>query len=500
MRKLTVVACAILAIGIVVGRAPAQAIGWAPGFYPGYYPFGSAWGGWANRQEADASREEAAQRSDEAQAAVEQSVAGARAAEAERRSSAAAGMRAAEARRWAALQSREDEDRSRARIARLEARHVAADREAIAKGVTGAWRQFTVAATGGKTLPSDFGGATVAADTPASSAAAVTRPISLGVQAARGADVRANFQHGFLFTTQWFKDHPGSWSPEKWANTGDSANPSGSAWRYTNWNGLLNWLGWNIKPISFDYGIDVKIEYGIVFRDEAKEATEEDYYAQAVELAQTKAGASAGAEGWLPLGVFALVQEGKTEPSAVTHMAISKSGMIRGNYYKPATKTDYVLRGAVDKKTQRVAGMPGDQKEIVFVVGLQNLTQDVTPILVFPSKDKAQQWLMVRLKSPEAPKPIETVRPEPSPAPDGQGKAHLEITVPDDAEVWFDGYKSTQSGTVRKFSTPPLQAGEPYGYDVRVRWTMNGALVEETRTVVVRAGERTRVDFTAPGS
>jgi uncharacterized protein (TIGR03000 family) len=494
MNKFSVVVCAILGIGIGIGRAPAQGIGGAwPGYYPGYYPFGSSWG---NRYEVD----EAAQRSASTQAAVDQSVAGARAAEAQRRARAAAGMQEAEARRWAALQSREEEDRSRDRLARLEVRHLTAEREDIAKGVTGAWKQFTVAASEGKSLPTDFGGVTLVADQPGSSSAPITRAISPAVQAAKCADVCANFRHPFLFTSQWFQDHPGSWMPEKWAKTGDVSRSPGTAWRYTNWAGLLSWLGWNIKPINFDYGINIKIQYGIVFRDEVKEATEEDYYAQAVELAKAKPDAQPGADGWLPLGAFALVQEGQTEPSAVTHLAINKSGIIRGNYFNAATRTDYPLRGAVDKKTQRVAGSPGDQKEIVFEVGLYNLTLDVTPVLVFSGKDKTEQWLMVRLKSPEAPQPIEPARQEPQAAPEGHDKAFLEIVVPADAEVWFDGYKSKQMGSVRKFSTPPLKQGEPYGYDVRVRWTMNGSPVEETRTVVVRAGERTRVEFPAPGS
>jgi hypothetical protein len=35
-----------------------------------------------------------------------------------------------------------------------------------------------------------------------------------------------------------------------------------------------------------------------------------------------------------------------------------------------------------------------------------------------------------------------------------------------------------------------------YAYDVRVRWTKDGAAVEEARRVPVRAGARVEVDFT----
>jgi uncharacterized protein (TIGR03000 family) len=500
MRKFSVLACTILGIGAVTGTAPAQGTvgpGW-PGSYSGYYPFGGSWGAWTNRQEAESSRQEAAGRSAAARAAVDQSVAGARQAEAQRRANAAAGVQAAYARNAAIMQSQEDDDRARQRLARLEARHVTAERQEIAQGVTGAWTEFAYAGSKGKNLPTDMGAVELVADKPGSPP--VTHAVSPAVQAARGADVRANFRQPSLFTTKWFQDHTDSWMPGKWAETGGISTSADAAWRYPNWDGLIRWTGWDMKPISFDYGINIKIEYNIVFRDEAKEATEEEYYRQAIALAQTNPPGQQPGMDWLPLGVFALVQEGQTQPSAVTHLAVNKAGMIGGNYYKPETKMNYPVRGAVDKKNQRMAGMPGGQEEIAFEVGLYNLTQDVAPILVFSGKDKTQQWLMVRLKTPEAPINIDSSSDKPSVSPEGYQKAFLEIQVPADAEIWLDGYKATQVGTVRKFSTPALKPGVPFAYDVRVRWTENGSPVEETRKVVVQAGERTRVEFPGRGS
>ena len=378
------------------------------------------------------------------------------------------------------------------------------ERETIARGVTGAWKQYTLAG-GGTALPTDLGGVTQVAEGPASGSEPVTHAIAPAVQAARGADVRAHFRQPSLFTTQWFQDHPGAWKPEKWARTGATPGSPDAAWHDVDWAGLIHWLGWNVQPISWNYGVNIKIHDGVVFRvdrplEERPLALEANYYRQALALAQTNPADPKGAGEWLPLGVFALVREGQTDAHAVLHLAINKAGMIGGNYYNTQTKQTHPLHGAVDKATQRVAGMLGGQKELVFEAGLYNLTLDTTPVLVFVAKDTIQQWLLVQLKLPEEPKPPQLARLEPSPAPEGADRASIEIRVPADAALWFDGYKSNQVGPVRKFSTPPLKRGQNYAYDIRARWTVNGAPVEQTRTVVVQPGERVRVEFPAPGS
>jgi uncharacterized protein (TIGR03000 family) len=74
--------------------------------------------------------------------------------------------------------------------------------------------------------------------------------------------------------------------------------------------------------------------------------------------------------------------------------------------------------------------------------------------------------------------------------------ALIDVRVPPDAQVTFDGDATTQTGPNRVFSSPPLEAGKSYHYDVKARWTQNGRPVERTRRVDVRAGQRTTVDFT----
>ncbi|HZY86783.1 MAG TPA: TIGR03000 domain-containing protein [Gemmataceae bacterium] len=74
--------------------------------------------------------------------------------------------------------------------------------------------------------------------------------------------------------------------------------------------------------------------------------------------------------------------------------------------------------------------------------------------------------------------------------------AVIDVRVPADAQVWFDGDATQQRGGDRLFTSPALEPGKNYHYDVKVRWTQNGKPVERTRRVDVRAGQHTTVDFT----
>jgi uncharacterized protein (TIGR03000 family) len=80
----------------------------------------------------------------------------------------------------------------------------------------------------------------------------------------------------------------------------------------------------------------------------------------------------------------------------------------------------------------------------------------------------------------------------------GDNTAHIQMKVRADAEVWFDGVKTSQSGAMREFVSPPLDPAKKFGYQVRARWTDNGITVEQTRKVNVYANAWTAIDFTRP--
>jgi uncharacterized protein (TIGR02246 family) len=80
-----------------------------------------------------------------------------------------------------------------------------------------------------------------------------------------------------------------------------------------------------------------------------------------------------------------------------------------------------------------------------------------------------------------------------------EAAAEITISVPADAEIFFDGRPTTQQGAERRFQTPPLPAGQTYSYAVRALWRNGGKAVERTRNIEVTAGSRVRIDFLASG-
>jgi uncharacterized protein (TIGR03000 family) len=79
--------------------------------------------------------------------------------------------------------------------------------------------------------------------------------------------------------------------------------------------------------------------------------------------------------------------------------------------------------------------------------------------------------------------------------------AHLKVEVPADAQIWVEGAKTKQTGTVRDFVSPPLTPGQDYRWDIRAKWTdETGHVVDQTKHVPVRAGSQVQVNFLAPAA
>ena len=79
----------------------------------------------------------------------------------------------------------------------------------------------------------------------------------------------------------------------------------------------------------------------------------------------------------------------------------ASDGVIRGNYTDTVSGKTQLVQGSVDKKSQRVAFTVGDDATDIVETGLYNLTKDEAPVLVHFSKDKTEQWTLVRLKQPQ---------------------------------------------------------------------------------------------------
>jgi uncharacterized protein (TIGR03000 family) len=82
-------------------------------------------------------------------------------------------------------------------------------------------------------------------------------------------------------------------------------------------------------------------------------------------------------------------------------------------------------------------------------------------------------------------------------APTAANAAMINMHVPADAKVFFGDMEGSnaQTGTDRRFVSPPLEPGSNYQYQLRAQWTENGQTVNRTKTVDVRANQTVNVDF-----
>jgi len=76
-------------------------------------------------------------------------------------------------------------------------------------------------------------------------------------------------------------------------------------------------------------------------------------------------------------------------------------------------------------------------------------------------------------------------------APAYSTAATLEVIVPENAEVWLDGKKMPQTGTVRRFPTPQLASDQVLTQELRVTWKgKEGKETTEQRKVQLQAAQQ----------
>jgi len=97
---------------------------------------------------------------------------------------------------------------------------------------------------------------------------------------------------------------------------------------------------------------------------------------------------------------------------------------------------------------------------------------------------------------PAEPRSGSAVPPPPRVAP-AVKSARIEVRLPDsDAEVLFDGQKTSAVGRVRLLETGDLDQGESYSARVIARWKQDGREMTDARKVDLTAGSSVVVDFT----
>jgi uncharacterized protein (TIGR03000 family) len=90
-----------------------------------------------------------------------------------------------------------------------------------------------------------------------------------------------------------------------------------------------------------------------------------------------------------------------------------------------------------------------------------------------------------------------TPAPEPakSSATSNGSSGTLSVYVPDDAKVQINGRDTHSTGSYRQYVSHGLKDGLSYKYVIRAEVVRNGQAVEDTRTVILTAGQTTAVAF-----
>jgi hypothetical protein len=225
------------------------------------------------------------------------------------------------------------------------------------------------------------------------SAAHVTTYRSAGAVHAQAGFVRGTFGYYNAFHPAWYAAHPNCWTAARWA--------AGDAWKTATWATLAAWCAIPAAPVNYDYGNTVVYQDNSVYLNGTNVGTAQEYGQQATAIADAGQKAEAAPEAeWQPLGVFALVQGESTSSGNVFQLALSKDGVIRGNYYDGLLDTTTPVYGSVDKNSQRAAWTIGKKNDRVFEAGIENLTKADAPVLVHIGPTKTQQWTLVRVEQP----------------------------------------------------------------------------------------------------
>lgn len=74
-------------------------------------------------------------------------------------------------------------------------------------------------------------------------------------------------------------------------------------------------------------------------------------------------------------------------------------------------------------------------------------------------------------------------------------QAQVVVQLPDDARLYVDGKASRLTSSTRRLVTPALEPGQEYAYTLQAVAVRQGRVVQKTKRVTFRAGERTEVRF-----
>lgn len=233
------------------------------------------------------------------------------------------------------------------------------------------------------------------------------RQRELGDQADHIRDeMRNEFDDNHLFEDFWY-DHPHAYYHFQ-------QNPV--FWTWATFATASAFMPWNWgTPAYYDYGTGGNVYYegeNVVANGETIPAEEYATQAETIATSAPKVDDPDSLE-WLPLGVFAITQDGNPNavPNMFLQMAVSKEGIIAGTYQNKSTDQTESIEGMVDQKSQRAAWTIVGKNTPIMETGIANLTENETKALVHFADGTTQQWLMLHVE-----KPADSSQPKPAPS------------------------------------------------------------------------------------
>lgn len=219
-----------------------------------------------------------------------------------------------------------------------------------------------------------------------------TRYVSSATLARQAEGVRFNSYRYSFYGASFYRGYPRAWQPIRLMYPSVYVNPGYAA--------LAAYLAMSAAPRPYDYGGNVVVQPQAIYVNGDSVGTPQEYAAQATQLATAGSASPADDSTWMPLGVFAVCDDGQTTSDDIFQLAVNPQGIVRGNYHNLRNDEVLTITGSVDKNTQRAAWTIGSDKTPVYEAGLSNLTKEATPLLVHTDDGQVNQLSLVRLEEP----------------------------------------------------------------------------------------------------
>jgi hypothetical protein len=213
----------------------------------------------------------------------------------------------------------------------------------------------------------------------------------------------------FPFRFGWWDRY--RWYGPRWHHWGDFArNRPFYWWGWVTAPRLTTWLshGWP-SPYYWDYGPGEYIYYddGAIYVNGRWFQPAPVYYDTTVRLIEQASDLTpqeAAQVEWLPLGVFAVTEEGRDEANVLLQLAVTQNGVVGGTATDPGTGVIYAIEGTVDKQSQRAVWSytNAEGRRVMMESSIFNLTQPSATALVHHGPNDMHVIELVRLEAPDS--------------------------------------------------------------------------------------------------